>query len=147
MKLKNTTDIDNALIREVIRFVRPPRISNFDVQIKNSKYPYRGVAYHAGNSMHATADPFVTVAIGNPKMYPVIGEERGIKHTQRNGAYRNPTLYNREEALVYVMAHELRHLWQAKIKKGWRSWGSRGQFSEKDAEDYAINKLRAWRKK
>ncbi len=45
-----------------------------------------------------------------------------------------------------VTAHELRHLWQAQHPKGWRVWGSRGQYSERDADAYAIRMLRAWRR-
>jgi len=45
------------------------------------------------------------------------------------------------------MAHELRHLWQAKAKnKRGYFWGGRGKFSEIDTESYAIQCLRKWRK-
>jgi hypothetical protein len=54
--------------------------------------------------------------------------------------------YNRTEALVHLLAHELRHLWQAKVKRGYRVWGARGQFSERDADAYAIQMLRRWRR-
>lgn len=54
---------------------------------------------------------------------------------------------NRIEALVYVLAHELRHQWQAIHPKGWRVWGARGQYSERDADAYAIKMLRNWRAK
>lgn len=62
-------------------------------------------------------------------------------------------LASRIEALVYVMAHELRHLWQAasasdrrKSKPLPRYHGSRGVFSEIDTESFAIHMLRQWRK-
>jgi hypothetical protein len=55
-------------------------------------------------------------------------------------------IFNAEEALVYVMAHELRHLWQALHPKGYRVWGARGQMSERDTDAYGLRMLRAWRR-
>ena len=46
---------------------------------------------------------------------------------------------NRREALLAVLAHEMRHLWQASHARG-RVWGSRGRMSERDA-DAAIRYL------
>lgn len=45
------------------------------------------------------------------------------------------------------MAHEARHFWQHKVRKGWRVWGARGRYSEVDAEAYTIRKLREWRRR
>lgn len=50
----------------------------------------------------------------------------------------------RSEAVLFVLAHELRHLRQARVKRGRRVWGARGQFSERDA--YALRALRHWRR-
>lgn len=58
-----------------------------------------------------------------------------------------PAIGSRVEALVYIMAHELRHLWQARVPRGRRVWGARGQFSERDADAYALRMLRAWRRR
>jgi hypothetical protein len=60
-------------------------------------------------------------------------------------------LANRAEALVYVMAHELRHHWQFYGKEKASSFptgyapNSRGVASEIDTEAYAIHMLRKWR--
>jgi len=64
----------------------------------------------------------------------------------RAGGYLPMEFYNRVEALVAITAHELRHLWQAQHPKGWRVWGARGQFSERDADAYALHMLRLWRR-
>lgn len=50
------------------------------------------------------------------------------------------------EALVHVMAHELRHWWQAKVKKEHRIGSARGRFSDRGADGYAIRKTREWRR-
>src|SRR3990167_10614729 len=162
MRITNTTDIQNELIREIISFVRPSGISKFDVMVKNGEQ-IAGKAYSKGSSYDATADPFVVCRVP---------EDKGIKRTYlQMGAVilKQPVnnyprilityqighlkgkrywLTNRIECLVYIMAHELRHIWQAKMKnkKGYYP-KSRGRFSEIDTEGYAITKLRAWRKR
>ena len=50
-------------------------------------------------------------------------------------------ILSREEALVHILAHELRHLWQKNHpKKKDKVWGSRGQFSDSGADAYAIRR-------
>jgi hypothetical protein len=140
MRLKNYTDFQDKKIREIIEFVRPSGISNFDVRISNSKTrKYRGCCYYNGASCHDTADPFIVVRITeNENYFPTYT-------TYKKGGYINDRLLSREEALVHLIAHELRHLWQKKVKKGYRVWGARGQFSERDADAYAIRRTREWR--
>lgn len=140
MRIVNTTTIDQELVKEIIRFVRPSGISNFDVMVKNGEY-LAGKAYYKGSSYHATADPFVIARVPGKK-YPRILKTYQIAHLKG----RRYWLADRTEALVYLLAHELRHLWQAKsTTKRWYYPRSRGKFSEIDTESYAITMLRAWR--
>ena len=161
MRIKNTTKIPDQLVREVINFVKPSGITNFDVMVKNAEWGLAGKAYSQGSSYHATANPFIVCRIpetkyvitkvinGNPvrekrNKYPCILNTYQIGHLKGKEYY----LADTTEALVYLAAHELRHLWQAKAKsKRGYNWGSRGKFSEIDTESYAIRMLRAWRKK
>jgi hypothetical protein len=70
--------------------------------------------------------------------------------------YRQPkgrklVLADRTETLVYIFAHELRHMWQQHVMKN-RSFpvgrvkNARGRYSEVCTEAYAIHKPRAWRR-
>jgi hypothetical protein len=138
MKLKNTSTVPTELAREVLRFVKPSGISKFDVMLKNSEYALVGRAYHAGSSYHATRSPFIVLRIGPQNKYP-------YKLMGHGGYLDFGWLYNQTEGLVVLAAHELRHLWQAKHKRGYRVWGAKGQFSERDADAYAMRKLREWR--
>src|SRR5215207_5039678 len=63
------------------------------------------------------------------------------------GGYVSCLILSREEALVHVLAHEFRHYWQYHHpgKRG-KVWGARGLTSERDADAYAIRKLREWRR-
>jgi hypothetical protein len=64
-----------------------------------------------------------------------------------NGGYISQLTLSREEGLVSIAAHELRHLWQKNHpgKRG-KVWGAKGQYSERDADAYAIRKVREWRR-
>ncbi len=141
MKLKNSTAIPNTIVRDVIRFVCPSGVTGYDVRVgTNSGGLFKGTAYHKGSSYHATAAPFVNLFIGSAKRFPSLP-----RPSYKAGYLPIPWLADQTEALVFVAAHELRHLWQARRKTGGRVWGSRGQFSERDADAYAIRMLRAWR--
>ena len=130
MRLRNTTKIPNSTVREVVRLVKPPGIGNIDVMVKNTsgRVPV-GAAYLEGSPWHATPNLFVVARI--PERTP---------HDQR-------TYFDRIEMLVWMLAHEFRHIWQTKHPKGWRVWGARGQFSENDCDAYATRKVRDWRRR
>lgn len=165
MKLRNTSGIPDEVVRDVIRFVRPPGISRFDVMVKKSlKGTFGGMSYSEGSGYHMTADPFVTVRIGDDSKFPYFvrgdradhpggavttyfdGRPAKVSKPQSKGYLTVGWLFSRVEALVMVMAHELRHQWQRTHTRG-RVWGSRGKFSERDADAYAIKMLRAWRQR
>ena len=141
MRLTNTNKLfTDEFIRKVIRFCRPSGISNFDVMVKNSKKNFGGMAYYTGCGYHKTSNPFITVSIGTIK-FPLVCDRKN-----QRGGYLPFKCFTKEEILVKVMAHELRHLWQSKHPRGWRVWGARGQFSERDADAYAIHKMREFRR-
>jgi hypothetical protein len=134
MRLKNYTDIETERIREIIRFVKPSGIGGFDVRISNTKrYRFAGRAYMEGSDYHDRDCPFIVVRIGG----------KGWDYPYKSCSYG--IILSKEEILVMVIAHELRHLWQYKHKKG-KVWGAKGRFSERDADAYAIRKVREWRR-
>ena len=163
MRLKNYTDIPNERIREIIRFVRPNGISNFDVKITNTKRGYSGIAYRR-SSWHDRSNPFINGRLTrNSHEFPYYrhydsskiektrlnlktGQRESYSYSAGTGGYIPHLVLSREEALVDVTAHELRHLKQMKGKCRRRVWGARGQFSERDADAYAIRKIREWRR-
>jgi hypothetical protein len=139
MRLKNYSNIPNERIIEMILFVRPSGISNFEVRISNCVKGYRGKSYSKGSAYHSTANPFIIARIPKTEsMFPHY-------ETHSKPGYINTLVLSREEALVHLIAHELRHLWQSK-HKGHRVWGSKGKFSERDADAYAIKMTRKWRR-
>ena len=146
MRLKNYTDIPTEKIREIIRAVRPAGISNFDVRISNlganryvkGRNGCRGRAYTQGSGYHDRASPFIVVSLSPAISWkPYIQEPRG--------GYLGHAWGTRVEAMLWVIAHELRHLWQAKHTRG-KVYGSKGRFSERDADAYALQMLRRYRR-
>ena len=142
MKLRNATDIPDAVVREVLRFVKPSGVSGFDVRlgVAGCGSVMKGKAYTQGSGYHCNAQPFVNLYLGNVT-YP-----RKPSAGPRANYLPRPYLADKVETLVFLAAHELRHLWQAKVPRSRRVWGARGQFSERDADAYAIKMLRAWRR-
>jgi hypothetical protein len=165
MRLKNNTNISDDKIRQIINFVRPNGISKFDVRISNSgRSIFRGTAYCEGSAYHDRTNPFIVIRVTKDekafpyfvrytshrrtklKLNPHSGMFETISYNTSTGGYIDHFLLSREEAVVHVVAHELRHLWQAKIKRGYRVWRAKGQFSDTDADAYAIRKTREWRR-
>lgn len=137
-RLRNYTDIPTSLIRTMLAFCQPSNVTGIDVRISNlGGNGYRGRAYPEGSACHDRACPFIIVSV-----------QRGsrVKPRAAHGGYLPRPPMTREEAVLFVLAHELRHLWQAKVRRGRRVWGSRGVYSERDADAYGLRALRHWRR-
>lgn len=166
MRLNNYTNIPDDKIRHIIKFVRPSRISNFDVKISNSQSGIGGGrAYCYGSRHHDRVAQFIEVKVtknehafpyfarykpqrrSKLKLNPQSGKLETVYYNSGTGGYINHILLSREEAVVDIIAHELRHLWQVIVKRGYRVWGARVQLSERDADAFAIRKLRKWRRR
>lgn len=149
MKLTNHTDLPSDLVRDIIRAVRPAGIGKIDVRIGNTDEGCCGRAYTNGSGYHATADPFLVVRVAKTD-----AAARAIQ--KAHDGYLASTWGNRVEALLFVLAHELRHMWQAlgsldnrrRVVKPRRGmvYGARGRFSERDADAYALQMLRRYRR-
>lgn len=136
--MRNYTPLDSDWLRKVVAATKPSNVSKFDISFKNcGGGGHRGRAYWAGCSYHSSSAPLVVVALGKTT-YPY--------RTIEGKGYIGFSLYSIAEAAVFITAHELRHLWQAKVKKGWRVWGAKGRFSERDADAYAIQMVRRYRR-
>ena len=139
MRIKNYTNVATSTIREMVRFAVPPGVAGFDVRVNNTGARFRGRAYAEGNSIHDRPCPFIIVSIGRSERLPPID----VRH---RGGYLPMPAMSREEMLLVLLAHELRHLWQGRVKRGRRVYGARGQYSERDADAYALRALRHWRR-
>lgn len=130
MKLRNSTNIPDDTIRAVVRDVCPAGVTGVTVTITNTKdKAARGRGWK------------------NKALVRVPTSEWGSRiHWHAHGAYLEHVTGSRMEVLVHILAHELRHCWQSRHPKGYRVWGSRGQYSERDADAYALGMVRKFRR-
>jgi len=160
MRFVNHTKMPDDLLKEIIRFACPAGVSGFDITFKNSASGYKGRAYTQGSHYHGQSmlrkgakskggkwqSSIPYVVIGCSKLRAERKWTRPYKFVE-HGAYLGNVVFSNVEAIVDLVAHELRHLWQARVKRGYRVWGARGQFSERDADAYALRIVRAWRRR
>lgn len=132
MRLINRSRFPEELIRRVIRFVKPSGVTVSEYILTDAKHPYNGRFWGRGR---------VLVRIGPDKAFPYKSHGCAGK-----GYIPGTWILSAEEAMVYVMAHECRHAWQKIHPRGYRVWGAKGKYSERDADAYAIRMLRAWRR-
>lgn len=174
MRIKNSSSVPNDLLKKILYHVKPRGLSTskFDVRVTNCSGILRGKCYY--NGYHTPDRPHLILRVTNDESkFPYLSNHTPTKYVKlywkqynkgngqfedwhggihkpdpngRKAGYIKCLLLSREEAVVHLAAHELRHLWQ-KNHTGRRGkvWGARGRFSERDADAYAIRKTREWR--
>lgn len=175
MKIRNTTNIADERLREIIDFVKPNHLptSTFTVKLTNSSSDIGSGGKCYGSGTGYTNRPTIIVNLSpNEKGYPYwrtykyrikktswqqpnkkTGEleewygREYIHDPTKKSPYIDHLVMSREESLVNTLAHEFRHFWQCNHKgKRGKVWGARGRISEKDASAYGIRKAREWRR-
>jgi len=144
---KNSTNISGDYLHEIATFVLPAKVksSRMDIVVRNSR------SYSAHWREVFGGRDRVVLSIGDngtsTMKFPVfIDRDPSYTGKHRSGGYLDCLLITREEMVVNIMAHEFRHAWQSIKRRGYRVWGARGQYSERDADAYAIKMTRKWRR-
>lgn len=135
MRLANSSHLPDELIREMIRFACPSGVTNFDVTVKTARQ-------NCGRAWCRQRKQRILVKLDPKTRYPEYWKRGRMKK-----GYLDVTCYTPHETALMLIAHELRHLWQRNVPRGWRVWNARGQYSERDADAYAIRLTRAWRRR
>lgn len=134
-KFRNTSRVSTRLLKQVVRFATPPKCGRVRIWFKRCRrgYFFSGRCYGRGG--------YVSCRIPDPRV------QQSIYHSSVGNGYMDWRSATYEEALVALVAHELRHLWQGRNPNGRRVWGTRGRcYSERDADAYAIRRMREWRR-
>jgi len=156
LKLINNTKLSDTKILDIVNFVKPKSLSGFDVKVRCGSKSGRYKHVKPKNTFCIWLDdkphndfyfvgkrPLVCVNI------PTDNLDQNIIIERKGGfnGYLSYKCYGVEEWLVHILAHEIRHHWQSKHKRriGYKS--KRGKYSERDADTYAIKKVREWRRK
>lgn len=125
MRIKNWLKQDLAEIKRIAAFIKGVNHRGIVAKIKNSRHAYAGTCWYGKR--------LVVVRI-NPSLYPV-ANWYGTKY-KRLAKEGKVILQNWQEGLLFVLAHELRHVYQHANGK---------PASEVDAERFAIKQLKRWR--
>ena len=143
MKLLNTTAINDNLLHQIIRYCQPKGVYLKDIRkfaFKNSKRGYSGYYYNS---------KCISIMVPKPTKY-----QRPNVRVQRQG-YLASTHYTWIDELIYIIAHEMRHMWQH--NNAWKTpreikrirhyqMGTNAKLIEVDASLYGIRKMREYRK-
>ena len=181
-RLRNTSGIPDSTVTNIVEWIAGRLgISQFDVECRKSQSTVAGRAYTGGaRHYHGNRRPFIVLRIGTDTIDRwKSGTKSSLRRRWLGSAHqaaavrvsqrrfpcvitpyqyahlkgKRYVLANRTEALVYLAAHELRHLWQEARSRDDRKsanllmyHGARGKFSEVDTEGFAITMLREYRR-
>lgn len=139
----NTTVVPRAKWEVAMRWVAPPLTPYTHLIALRSIYPVRGNAWPRGTFVWGRPraiwnTPLIVARLGGDHHFPTVVEGAHPHHYQAE--LRSPS-----EAIVWILAHELRHVWQAAWPEAPRIGGEEG-WSELDAEVWAAHKLDQWRR-
>lgn len=131
MRVTNKTKLSTDYLRALAVAVKPERCTRVKIEFKYTSHRY--VCGRAGGR---------SIVIKVPRAWGSFPH----KHIDRDG-YLGVVCYSQEEDLVYVIAHEFRHVWQCLVPSGWRVHGARNSgYSERDADAYGLHVLRQYRR-
>lgn len=164
---RNHTEIPDDLLREMIGFAKPSGLPGIEFEFKNTTAGrWRAWAYTVGTctydyrkrngrSARHPWKPFITIyvprgvnGVAVPEGVNGYDNRADVSRARRSQlGYLTGGWWSTHERVLHLIAHEIRHVWQRKVRKGWRVWGSRGQMSERDADAFAIRTVRKWRRR
>jgi hypothetical protein len=158
--LQNTSSFTDDDVWEAIRHVmQKPRLEliyrlRVNVMVENfySGFLFRGMCYWNVGPSFPKDDGWCPLIIAkvtsNEKRFPCYAWP-----SRYGGGYLPSFTMNRMEALIHLLGHEFRHLWQTDVeeleprqrsRRGY-VWGSRGVLSNRDADAFGIHKVRQYR--
>ena len=135
-RMDNESSIPTATLWELFHFTRPPRLGPVEMWVKDQE----DCGFHG--KVHWSLDPpLARLTIGPASGFPFYHSPDARQ--LRRGYIARGWVQSRIEAFVFLMAHELRHAWQA----------NRGRLPgtlrkcETDADEWAVERLGAWRER
>lgn len=133
--IRNETKVPDALLREIVAFAKPPGKWLADLRVAH------------GNN-HGVASRWRATVWIRPACWT--GWRRPVKWA-KGGGYQGNVVFGQAEALVDLIAHELRHCQRGhQSVRQFRPRGGRRRgraASEADCDIYAKRMLRRWRRR
>jgi hypothetical protein len=133
--INNESNIPTGKIDKIVKFCKLRNLGDTIIHIRNSKKCY--YAYFQKDRRR------IVIGIGGGHHFPqkIYRNQQDINQGYASGFY----LFSQEEALVYLLNHEMRHSWQKNNRFAKRKGRLKSIYSETDAEIFAIQQLNKWR--
>jgi len=143
--VRNTSPYPTIQVESLLHFAFTDVLNvGVEVHVKGSSRSYRGRAYD-GIPRIANVDDsarfLVTIGLSRTKSGLPLRVNPGTKRLQRQYPDGIP-IDGWEDVLVYVAAHEARHIWQFQARRQSKKMA----LSEVDADTFAIYQLNEWRR-
>ena len=136
-RIANDSDFPTSFVRAAFNFCLPAGVTKIDVvflePVATGTGESSGQCWLNGVERNNFQRPFIYVAVSKADRFPSPPQRTAWKE----GYLPEPYFASREEMAIYILAHELRHVWQ---------WRVHGGISERDACAYGIHILRRWRR-
>ena len=136
-RIVNDSDFPTSFVRAAFDFYLPAGVKKIDVvflePVATGTGESSGQCWLNGVERNNFQRPFIYVAVSKADRFPSPPQRTAWKE----GYLPEPCFASREEMAIYILAHELRHVWQ---------WRLLGGISERDACAYGIHILRRWRR-
>ena len=142
--VKNTSPYPTERVEELLHFSFSDVFGiGIEVHVKGSSRSYRGRAYDGVPRMANVlegAGYLVTIGLAKARKNLPDQVSPGTRRLKRRYP-QGLIIADWEDVLIYVGAHEARHIWQFQTRR------QRGAhpISEVDADEFAIQRLNAWR--
>ena len=143
--VKNTSPYPTTQVKSLLHFAFTDVLhAGVEVHVKGSSRSYRGRAYDGIPgiaNVDDTAHYLVTIGLSRTRKGLPLRVNPGTKRLQRQYPEGLP-VDDWEDVLVYVAAHEARHIWQFQARRQRKKIA----LSEVDADIFAIRQLNEWRR-
>ena len=140
-RIANDSDFPTSFVRAAFNFCLPAGVTKIDVvflePVATGTGESSGECWLNGVERNNFQRPFIYVAVSKADRFPSPPQRTAWKE----GYLPEPYFASREEMAIYILVHELRHVWQ------WRVHNLISQHdAERDACAYGIHILRRWRR-
>ena len=143
--VKNTSPYPTIQVESLLHFAFADVLhAGVEVHVKGSSRSYRGRAYDGIPGIANVDDSahyLVTIGLSRTRKGLPLRVNPGTKRLQRQYPDGLP-IDDWEDVLVYVAAHEARHIWQFQARRQDKKMA----LSEVDADTFAIYQLNEWRR-
>lgn len=152
MRINNRAKVPNSLIEKVIAFCGLNNIDDWTLNIVDSYSTFFRAIINKNDNIHEKENEFAFDGQIRPQrkiiLIYVASEDSG-KYPSLMHENRSSKVYNSEEALVFILAHELYHVSTTDqfLKVDEKKKRFLKKEDEKKANSFAYNILRGWRKR